>query len=131
MGGVDISHRGGRPGFIAVDGDTLTIPDFHGNHYFNTLGNLLLDPRAALLFVDWSTGSLLHLSGRVDILWDTTQDFRGAERLWRLHVTSGWRRHAALPFAGRSVISRRSSKRTGTWAKAVVPSVERARKCDC
>src|SRR5882672_10572 len=25
--GADISHRGGRPGFIRVDGDVLTIPD--------------------------------------------------------------------------------------------------------
>ena len=99
MGGVDISHRGGRPGFIAVDGDTLTIPDFHGNGYFNTLGNLLLDPRAALLFVDWADGSLLHLSGRVDILWDEAREFAGAERLWRLSVTSGWRRQAALPLS--------------------------------
>src|SRR5262249_38332436 len=39
--GVDMSHRGGRPGFVQVHGDTLTIPDFPGNHYYNTLGNLL------------------------------------------------------------------------------------------
>ncbi len=38
--GADISHRGGRPGFVRVDGDALTIPDFRGNRYFNTLGNL-------------------------------------------------------------------------------------------
>ena len=37
--GVDISHRGGKPGFIRVDQDTLTIPDFAGNRCFNTLGN--------------------------------------------------------------------------------------------
>ena len=36
--GVDISHRGGKPGFVRVDGNTLTIPDFAGNRYFNTLG---------------------------------------------------------------------------------------------
>ena len=38
---VDTSHRGGRPGFIRIDGNVLTIPDFAGNQYFNTLGNLL------------------------------------------------------------------------------------------
>jgi predicted pyridoxine 5'-phosphate oxidase superfamily flavin-nucleotide-binding protein len=47
-GGMDMSHRGGRPGFVRVlEGDTLEIPDYHGNGYFNTLGNLLLDPRGA------------------------------------------------------------------------------------
>jgi hypothetical protein len=49
--GVDISHRGGRPGFVLVDGDTLT-PDFPGNRYLNTLGNLLSEPRGSLIFAD-------------------------------------------------------------------------------
>src|SRR5215472_16934602 len=52
--GVDISHRGGKPGFVRIDQDTLTIPDFAGNRYFITLGNMLVDPRAALLFPDFS-----------------------------------------------------------------------------
>jgi hypothetical protein len=43
-GGVDISHRGGLPGFVKVDGDVLTIPDFRGNRFFNTLGNLTARP---------------------------------------------------------------------------------------
>ena len=62
--GADISHRGGRPGFVRVDGDVLTIPDFRGNRYFNTLGNLAAEPRASLLFVDFETGDLLQLQGR-------------------------------------------------------------------
>jgi uncharacterized protein len=60
-GGVDVSHRGGLPGFIHLDGDTIIIPDFSGNRYFNTLGNLLGEPRAALLFVDFTNGDLLQL----------------------------------------------------------------------
>ena len=47
--GVDISQRGGMPRFIRIDGNTLTIPDFVGNRYFNTMGNMLVEPRAALL----------------------------------------------------------------------------------
>jgi len=100
-GGMDISHRGGRPGFIAIDGETLTIPDYAGNRYFSTLGNLVLDPRAALLFVDWTDGSLLQLHGRVEIVWNAVPGMPGtdprAERLWRLSVTGGYRRPCALP----------------------------------
>jgi len=66
--GVDVSHRGGPPGFITVDGDTLGIDDFAGNNYFNTLGNLLLNPRAGLLFPDFTRGSLLHLQATAEIL---------------------------------------------------------------
>lgn len=92
-GGADMSHRGGAPGFVRLAGDTLVCPDYAGNRYFNTLGNMLLEPRAALLFIDFSNGDLLHLQGRSEIVWRTEdhQDFPGAERLWRFHVERGWR----------------------------------------
>jgi predicted pyridoxine 5'-phosphate oxidase superfamily flavin-nucleotide-binding protein len=99
VGGVDVSHRGGQPGFVRIDGDALTIPDFRGNRYFNTLGNLLIEPRAALLFVDFASGDILHIQGRVEIVWegDEVRRFDDAERLWRVHVVRGWRRRGALP----------------------------------
>jgi predicted pyridoxine 5'-phosphate oxidase superfamily flavin-nucleotide-binding protein len=95
-GGVDVSHRGGPPGFVHVDGDTLTIPDYRGNRYFNTFGNLVLNPRAALLFIDFATGELLEVHGTTEIVWDGPElhQFLAAERLWRVHVEGGWRRPA-------------------------------------
>ncbi len=115
--GVDISHRGGRAGFIRVDGDMLTVPDFAGNRYFNTLGNFAVNPRAALLFPDFVTGELLHLAGAVETVWDGEEvsRFRGAERLWRLHVASGWRHHAALPMRWWLPGYAPSTEATGTW----------------
>ncbi len=99
-GGVDVSHRGGPPGFVRVDGDVLTIPDFPGNRYFNTLGNFVSEPRAALVFVDFARGDLLHLQGTTEIQWDGAEvcALEGAERLWRFHVTRGWRRRGAYQF---------------------------------
>lgn len=94
-GGVDISHRGGPPGFVRIAGDVLTIPDYRGNRYFNTLGNLLLDPRAALLFVDFANGELLQLQGTAEIAWDE-HELPGAERTWRFKVERGWRGPAGL-----------------------------------
>ena len=40
------------------------MPDFRGNRYMNTLGNLLAEPRAALLFIDFDRGDVLHLQGK-------------------------------------------------------------------
>jgi predicted pyridoxine 5'-phosphate oxidase superfamily flavin-nucleotide-binding protein len=94
-GGVDISHRGGPPGFVRATGDVLTIPDYRGNRYFNTLGNLLLEPRAALLFVDFANGELLQLQGSAEVAWDE-HDLPGAERTWRFTVSGGWRGPAGL-----------------------------------
>lgn len=94
-GGVDISHRGGPPGFIHVDVDRLTIPDYRGNRYFNTLGNLLLEPRAALLFLDFARGELLHLQGRAEVDWDD-HALPHAERTWRFTVERGWRGQSGI-----------------------------------
>jgi predicted pyridoxine 5'-phosphate oxidase superfamily flavin-nucleotide-binding protein len=95
---VDVSHRGGDTGFVQVDGDCLNIPDFAGNMHFNTLGNLLLNPRAGLLFIDFNNGDILQLSGRTEIILDGPEvsAMQGAERLWRLHVEQVVRRPAAL-----------------------------------
>ncbi|MEU7060337.1 pyridoxamine 5'-phosphate oxidase family protein [Streptomyces sp. NPDC046197] len=62
--GADASHRGGNPGFVRVDSPhRLSWRDYPGNSMFLTLGNLAADPRAGLLFLDWSTGRTLQLSG--------------------------------------------------------------------
>jgi len=94
-GGVDISHRGGPQGFVRVEGETLVIPDYRGNRYFNTLGNLLLEPRSALLFVDFATGRMLQLQGRAEVQWDA-HDLPHAERQWRFRVEKGWRGPSGL-----------------------------------
>jgi predicted pyridoxine 5'-phosphate oxidase superfamily flavin-nucleotide-binding protein len=94
-GGVDVSHRGGPAGFVRVEGETLTIPDYRGNRYFNTLGNLLLEPRAALLFVDFEAGRLLHVQGTAEIAWRGA-DLPGAERTWRFKVQRCRRGPSAL-----------------------------------
>jgi len=82
--GMDASHRGGEPGFIEVVSESrLVFPDYAGNNHFNTIGNLVLDPRAGFLFVDFATGSLLQLTGRAAIDWDSDAVARipGARRL--------------------------------------------------
>lgn len=69
--GFDASHRGGEPGFVAVtDATHLRIPDYAGNNFFNTIGNLLENPRIGLVFVDFETGGLLHITGRASVDWD-------------------------------------------------------------
>ncbi|MEO0621723.1 MAG: pyridoxamine 5'-phosphate oxidase family protein [Pseudomonadota bacterium] len=100
--GADVSHRGGPPGFVQLEGDTLTIPDYRGNNAFNTLGNFALVPRAGLLFLDFERGDALMLTGRVDILWDGPEvaAMPGAQRAWRVTVEAGRRLRSALPLRG-------------------------------
>lgn len=82
--GADASHRGGFPGFVrVVNSHQLVFPDYAGNNMFNTLGNLAVNPRSGLLFIDFERGHTLQLTGRAEIIWDAdrTAEFVGAERL--------------------------------------------------
>jgi predicted pyridoxine 5'-phosphate oxidase superfamily flavin-nucleotide-binding protein len=118
-GGLDMSHRGGKPGFVAVAGDTLAIPDFRGNRFYNTLGNLLGDPRAGLIFIDFASGDILQLQGTVTIDWHPNLAPTGApvgtERLWRFAVERGWRRRGAFPFSWTFGAYAPTTLATGTW----------------
>jgi uncharacterized protein len=79
--GSDASHRGGPPGFVRVFSDgTLRWADFPGNNLFNSLGNLAVDPEAALLFLDFAAGRTLHLSGTATVEWDTAQPEQDSSR---------------------------------------------------
>lgn len=102
--GVDVSHRGGKPGFVAVhqgvDGVELCAPDYRGNFLFNTLGNLEQHPRAGLLFVDYHCGDMLSLTGEASVSWDAPELalLPGAQRLLRLRVTRAVRLPGARPW---------------------------------
>lgn len=88
--GVDVSHRGGQPGFIHVLEDTLVIPDYSGNKFFNTLGNIALDSRVGLCFIDDNTGELLLIQGTATVEWDIDKlpESPGAERFVLVVVNS-------------------------------------------
>jgi hypothetical protein len=116
--GVDVSHRGGKPGFVRVDdGAVLTLPDFTGNSFFNTLGNIVLEPRCGLLFIDYDTGGTLQVAARATIVTQGEElaSFRGALRLLRLEVDEAIRTEAALPIAWGPAELSPVLENTGTW----------------
>ncbi|MEP2651703.1 MAG: pyridoxamine 5'-phosphate oxidase family protein [Paraglaciecola sp.] len=68
--GADISHRGGSAGFVSINSKgQLLIDDYPGNGFFNTLGNLIENPLASLLFCDWYSGHALHIRVSSQIIW--------------------------------------------------------------
>ncbi|HJU15529.1 MAG TPA: pyridoxamine 5'-phosphate oxidase family protein [Stellaceae bacterium] len=118
---VDVSHRGGRPGFVRIAGDgAIVVPDYRGNRYFNTLGNLRINPRAGLLFIDFANGDLLQLTGTTEIVWSgpEVRALMGAERLWRLVPTRGNRLRGGFPLRMQFRDFSPMSLATGTWAEA-------------
>jgi predicted pyridoxine 5'-phosphate oxidase superfamily flavin-nucleotide-binding protein len=104
--GVDCSHRGGNPGFVLARGGRHVIfPDYSGNNMFQTLGNLSLDSRAGLMFLDFETGDVLQLTGTATAIWDVERlrDWPGALRLIEFEVAEVIARRRALPLRWRFI----------------------------
>jgi uncharacterized protein len=121
-GGADVSHRGGKPGFVCVEDDqTLVFPDYSGNLHFNTIGNIVLNPKAGLLFIDFDRGDLVYASCAADIVWDgeEVRAFAGAERLLRFRVEDVIRVKNSLPLRFSFGEYSPSLEATGTWRQAV------------
>jgi len=100
--GVDVSHRGGPAGFVGVERDAegrlvLRWDDYPGNQLFNTLGNIEVQPRVGLLFLDVALGGWLWLQGLAHV---TGQ----AERRVHVRPTAAWWR-ADGPLAWRAIES--------------------------
>jgi len=121
--GVDVSHRGGRPGFVRVDntpqGSVLTVPDFRGNFFFNTLGNIVANPQAGLLFIDYERGNVLQLGARAVVIegGDEVRQFEGAQRLLRISVERSVFLPGALPLRWSAPQPAVQLAATGVWPR--------------
>jgi hypothetical protein len=100
-GGVDASHRGGNPGFVQVVNESrLVWPDYSGNMMFQTLGNIAVNPRTGLLFIDFKKGDTLQLTGQASINWEVNRaiNFPGAERLVEFDIEEAVEITNTIPF---------------------------------
>jgi predicted pyridoxine 5'-phosphate oxidase superfamily flavin-nucleotide-binding protein len=91
--GLDVSHRGGEPGFVRIaDDNYLRIPDYPGNSMFQTFGNLDIDARAGMAVVDFDRRRVLSLTGRAVTVFgaeDPEHPAGGTGRYWSFSV-AGW-----------------------------------------
>lgn len=104
IAGVDVSHRGGEPGFVRVTDDrTVVWPDYAGNGMFQSLGNLTVAPRCGLLLVDFTDGTALQLSGTARIEWDGPRVTAapGAERVIEVTIQRAIETRGASPLRWR------------------------------
>jgi len=83
------SYKGGDPGFVrVVDASTLAFPLYDGNGMFLSAGNVVENPQVGMLFIDFSHGSRLRLSGEASIDPDDplVAEFPGAKLVVRVRA---------------------------------------------
>jgi predicted pyridoxine 5'-phosphate oxidase superfamily flavin-nucleotide-binding protein len=67
-GWPDVSYKGGLPGFVQVTGEAeLAFPCYDGNGMFKSMGNLLVNPRVGLLFVDFQKPNRMRVQGTASV----------------------------------------------------------------
>lgn len=88
-GWPECSYKGGEPGFVRVlDEHTLAFPLYEGNGMYLSSGNLSVNPKVALLFVDFEGGTRLRLSGtaQIDAGDPLIASYPGAQLVVRVRV---------------------------------------------
>jgi len=89
-GQPDCSYKGGEPGFVRVTGSgELAFPSYDGNGMFRSLGNVLVNPAVALLFIDFERPNRLRVNGSASIVEGDPllASFAGAQVVVRVRAT--------------------------------------------
>ena len=85
-GQADCSYKGGVPGFVRVTGPSeLSFPSYDGNGMFRSLGNVLVNPRVGILFIDFEKPRRLRVLGRAR-LEDPDGTVQGAQLMVRVQA---------------------------------------------
>ena len=71
---MGMNHRGGPKGFVRYFEDErgahLVLPDYSGNRFYQSLGNVETDPVMGVAVPDFASGALLQVTGRAHNLFD-------------------------------------------------------------
>ena len=108
---MDCNHRGGPPGFIRVQQPTepsqpqrsvIVWPEYSGNNLYQTLGNIIYDPKIGIVIPDFTTGNVLYLSGHAEVLLNqaATTVIQKTKLAVRFTVSSARFVHDGLTFRG-------------------------------
>ena len=84
------SYKGGDPGFVTVVNDgCIAFPNYDGNGKYQSMGNLLKNPNAGLLFIDFIEQARLRLQGVVSIDEQDAlmRQYPGAQFIARVAIT--------------------------------------------
>jgi len=108
---MDCNHRGGPPGFIRVQQPSgpsepqcsvIVWPEYSGNNLYQTLGNIVYDPKIGIVIPDFTTGNVLYLSGHAEILLNqaATTVIQKTKLAVRFTISSARFVHDGLTFRG-------------------------------
>jgi len=67
--GREVDANGQAYPLVKVLEDTMLVfPDYRGNHFFNSLGNILVNGQIGMLFLDFETRTRVRINGRARVI---------------------------------------------------------------
>lgn len=84
------SYKGGTPGFVRVlDGKTIAFPSYDGNGMYLSMGNISVNNKVGMLFIDFETPHRVRVHGTASICREPEllAAFHGAEMVVRVEIT--------------------------------------------
>ena len=130
-GRPDCSYKGGAPGFVRVTAaDELAFPSYDGNGMFRSLGNILVNPAVALLFIDFEPPNRLRVNGAARVVDDDPllASLPGAQFIVRVRARGSFRTARATSIAWRSPSPRPTCRAPLQAADAEVEALRRLRR---
>ncbi|KAF2029797.1 hypothetical protein EK21DRAFT_66802 [Setomelanomma holmii] len=100
---MDVNHRGGPPGFVRISApNQIVYPEYSGNRLYQSLGNLLLNPKIGITFPDYASGDVLYMTGTTEVLVgaDAATILPGSNLAVRIIVDEARFVERGLPFRG-------------------------------
>ncbi|TAL78216.1 MAG: pyridoxamine 5'-phosphate oxidase family protein [Beijerinckiaceae bacterium] len=88
-----VSYKGGAEGFVKVTGPAeLIFPSYDGNGMFYSMGNIQVEPRVGLLFMDFEKPYRLRVQGSatIDLEHERLSEYPGAQFITTVAVESVW-----------------------------------------
>jgi len=100
---MDVNHRGGPPGFVRIiSSNQIVYPEYSGNRLYQSLGNLLINPKVGITFPDYESGDVLYITGMAEVLVgeEAAKLLPGSNLVVRITIDEARFVQCSLPFRG-------------------------------
>ncbi len=93
LGRPSVSYKGGEKGLVkVVDSNTLAFPSYDGNGMFLSTGNMTINNKVGILFIDFENPHRLRIYGEATVSKEDPllEEYEEAQLIVRIKITEMW-----------------------------------------
>lgn len=93
LGRPSVSYKGGEKGLVkVVDANTLAFPSYDGNGMYLSAGNMTINNKVGMLFIDFENPHRLRIYGEASVSNDDPllAEYNDAQLIIRIKITEMW-----------------------------------------